>query len=318
MSIPVLRTTDAWWVASPDGTARRIDTTATTTRELLNDRPALLEARDRAIVVGEDRPALTDLRPISPVTTPCRVVAQMTNYVSHVRDSGMDPDTVPLTFFRKTSASICGPNDEIIRPAHVRFLDYEVEIGLVIGCPIRVGAAVDAVGVARHVAALVVTNDVSARDVQLPKTQFFESKSYPTFTPVGPVLLVLEPGDFDRFGDLRLQLSVNGDLRQDSTVADMIYRPLEALRALARFQPLDTGDLVLTGTPGGTALKAPPRVVEVIGSMLPPAAKWRAFFNRQAGNRMYLQEGDVVEATIATPDGALSLGRQTNTVRAHA
>jgi 2-keto-4-pentenoate hydratase/2-oxohepta-3-ene-1,7-dioic acid hydratase in catechol pathway len=317
MTIPVLRTVDAWWVALPDGTARRIDTTATSTRDLLNDRQALLVARDRPIGDDEDRSALIDLQPISPVTTPCRVVAQMTNYVSHVRDSGMDPDTVPLTFFRKTSASICGPNDEIIRPAHVRFLDYEVEIGLVIGCPIRVGDTVDAVGAARHVAALVVTNDVSARDVQLPKTQFFESKSYPTFTPVGPVLLVLEPGDFDRFGDLRLQLSVNGELRQDSTVADMIYHPLQALRALARFQPLDTGDLVLTGTPGGTALKAPPRVVEVIGSMLPAATKWKAFFKRQAGNRKYLQEGDVVEATIATPDGALELGRQTNTVRAH-
>ena len=161
------------------------------------------------------------------MTAPCRVVAQMTNYVSHVRDAGMKPDTIPLTFFRKTSGSISGPSDDIVRPGHVRFLDYEVEIGLVIGR--------DAAG--RHarsppttgptfVAGLVVTNDVSARDVQLPKTQFFESKSYPSFTPVGPALVLLEENELKRFGDLRLRLWVNGEIRQDALVDDdMIYSP---------------------------------------------------------------------------------------------
>jgi 2-keto-4-pentenoate hydratase/2-oxohepta-3-ene-1,7-dioic acid hydratase in catechol pathway len=105
------------------------------------------------------------------------------------------------------------------------------------------------------VAGLVVTNDVSARDVQLPKTQFFESKSYPTFTPVGPSLVLLGDDELKRFGDLRLRLWVNGALRQDSVVDDdMIYSPLEALQALSRFQRLDAGDLLLTGTtPVGSA-----------------------------------------------------------------
>ena len=105
----------------------------------------------------------------------------------------------------------------------------------------------------------MVTNDVSARDVQLPKTQFYEAKSYPTFTPAGPALVLLDADELKRFGDLRLQLRVNGEVRQDAIVnGDMIYPPLQALQALARFQRLDPGDLVLTGTPVGTAL-SPPR-----------------------------------------------------------
>jgi 2-keto-4-pentenoate hydratase/2-oxohepta-3-ene-1,7-dioic acid hydratase in catechol pathway len=161
-----------------------------------------------------------------------------------------------------------------------------------------------------YVAGLVITNDVSARDVQLTKTQFYESKSYPTFTPTGPHLALLEPEDFAHLLDLRLKLSVNGDLRQDRTLADMIVRPAQALTLLARFQALDAGDLLLTGTPGGTALKAPPKPVEKIGALLPPAVKWKAFFKSQAKNPHYLHAGDVITATIATPDGRIDLGEQ--------
>lgn len=310
MSLSVLRTADAWWVLVPAG-ARRIDTRATTTAELIADRQAVvLATTDSGEVVD---PASLALQ--SPVTAPCRVIAQMTNYVSHVRDSGMNPDKVPLTFFRKASGSIVGPNDDIIKPAHVQLLDYEVEIGLVFGGSLPVGATVDEETLADAVAGLVVTNDVSARDVQLPKTQFYEAKSYPSFTPVGPVLVLLEPGEWDRFSTLTLQLRVNGVTRQNSTVADMIYSPLEAVRTLNRFQRVDAGDLLLTGTPGGTALTAPAKPIELIGALLPPHLKWKAFFKRQAGNPKYLQDGDIVETSIRAGDGTLDLGVQRNVVR---
>jgi 2-keto-4-pentenoate hydratase/2-oxohepta-3-ene-1,7-dioic acid hydratase in catechol pathway len=240
----------------------------------------------------------------------------MTNFASHVKDAGMDPRTIPLTFFRKASGSVAGPFDEIVKPDHVRFLDYEVEIGLVIGREVPVGTDITEANMADYVTGLVVTNDVSARDVQLPKTQFYESKSYPTFTPVGPTLVLLDADELKRFGDLRLRLRVNGEVRQDMLVdGDMIYPPVQALQTLARFQRLDPGDLVLTGTPVGTALSAPPKPVEVIASLLPPAVKWKAFFNRQAKNPKYLHDGDVVEATIATDDRAIDLGTQRNVVR---
>ena len=310
MSITILRTADAWWVGTPGGAAR-IDTDATTTGALLADPEQIEAARGSTKTID---PATLDL--VSPVTAPCRVVAQMTNFASHVKDAGLNPDAIPLTFFRKTSGSISGPFDDIIRPAHVRCLDYEVEIGLVIGRELPVGTQVTADNWTSFVAGLVVTNDVSARDVQLPKTQFFESKSYPTFTPVGPSLVLLDHDELKRFGDLRLRLWVNGELRQNSAVdGDMIYSPLEALQALSRFQRLDPGDLLLTGTPEGTALSGLPKPVAVIAAFLPPALKWKIFFQRQAQNPKYLGHGDIVEVAIGTDDGAIDLGRQHTAVR---
>jgi 2-keto-4-pentenoate hydratase/2-oxohepta-3-ene-1,7-dioic acid hydratase in catechol pathway len=95
----------------------------------------------------------------------------------------------------------------------------------------------------------------------------------------------------------------------------MIYSPLQALQALTRFQRLDPGDLVLTGTPVGTALSAPPKPVAMVASLLPPAVKWKLFFGRQAANPRYLQDGDLIEAGVATDDGAIDLGAQRTIVR---
>jgi 2-keto-4-pentenoate hydratase/2-oxohepta-3-ene-1,7-dioic acid hydratase in catechol pathway len=293
MTISVLRTADAWWVQTPAGAAK-VDTSATTTGDLLAGR----EAMDAALHSGETVP-VDSLDLISPVTKPCRVVAQMTNFASHVKDAGMDPQTIPLTFFRKASASISGPFDDIVKPQHVKFLDYEVEIGLVIGRDIPVGTTILESNLADFIAGLVITNDVSARDIQLPQTQFYEAKSYPTFTPVGPALVLLDTDELKRFGDLRLQLRVSGEMRQ----------------SLARFQDLSAGDLVMTGTPVGTALSAPPKPIEIIASLLPPAVKWKLFFNTQAKNSKYLQHGDVVELSVATDDGAIDLGTQRTAVR---
>lgn len=310
MTISVLHTADAWWVKTPDGAAK-IETSATTTAQLLADRVAV-----EAAATSTDPDGLETLKLVSPVTRPCRVVAQMTNFESHVKDAGMDPASIPLTFFRKASASIIGPFDDIIKPPHVRLLDYEVEIGFVIGRAIPVGTSISGTNLADFIAGLVVTNDVSARDIQLPQTQFYEAKSYPTFTPVGPELVLLTADELNRFGDLRLRLSVNGDERQNALVeGDMLYRPLEALQSLTQFQELAPGDLVLTGTPVGTALSAPPKPIQLIGNLLPPAVKWKAFFKRQAANPKYLQHGDVVEASVATDDGTIDLGTQRNTVQ---
>ena len=249
------------------------------------------------------------------MTAPARVVAQAVNYRSHAIDSGFDPDTVPPAFFRKASHSITGPAGDIIRPDGVGFLDYEVELGLVIGADLPVGSTVTEADLARYVAALVVADDVSARQIQLTKTQFYESKSYPTFTPVGPWLTLVEASDLARLGSLRLTLRVNGEVRQDNTVAaDMLVRPAQALTLLSRFQPMAPGDLLLTGTPGGTALKAPAKIAGTLAGLLPPATRWKLFFSRQAGNPRYLRDGDVITATIASPDGQIDLGTQHNTI----
>ena len=308
MTTTLARTADRWWIV--EGTrAIPLAVDAPTTRELLAQRGDLANARQDADAVD-----VTSLDLQSPVTTPCRVVAQMVNYRSHAQDSGFDPARVLPTFFRKSSASVCGPTSDIVRPSHVGLLDYEVELGLVLGRPLEIGEMVTERTLPGLVAGLVVTNDVSARDVQLSKGQFYESKSYPTFTPVGPYLVLLDDDDFAHLANLRLRLSVNGVLRQDRTVADMIVRPAEALTLLARFQPMSPGDVLLTGTPGGTALKAPPKVVEKVAALLPPHRKWEIFFKKQSQVPAYLRPGDVVEASISSVDGRMDLGLQRNTV----
>jgi 2-keto-4-pentenoate hydratase/2-oxohepta-3-ene-1,7-dioic acid hydratase in catechol pathway len=317
MSTNLARTAEGWWVVTPAGLVR-LRLPAATTAELLADRAALDEAVRAAQTVAaaapQDAVPSESVELLSPVTAPTRVVAQAVNYRSHAHDSGLDPDKVPPIFFRKASHSLTGPAGDILRPAGVGFLDYEVELGLVIGADMPAGTTVTDASLARYVAALVAANDVSARQIQLTKAQFYEAKSYPTFTPVGPWLTLVDTADLAALGSLRLRLAVNGQVRQDSTTADMIVRPAQALTALARFQPVAPGDLLLTGTPGGTALKAPPKAAEKLAGLLPPATRWKLFFARQARNPRYLHDGDIITATIASPDGQMDLGTQHNTV----
>ena len=314
MSARLARTAEGWWLVTPAGLSR-LTLNAPTTGRLLAGRAALDAALQAAQAAAAERavPAgSVDL--LSPVTAPARIVAQAVNYRSHAIDSGLDPDTVPPAVFRKASHSLTGPTGDIIRPDGLSFLDYEVELGLVIGADMPVGTTVTEATLVRYVAAVVIANDVSARQIQLTRTQFYEAKSYPTFTPAGPWLTLVDAADLARLGSLRLTLSVNGEVRQDAFAADMIVRPAQALTLLSRFQPLSPGDLLLTGTPGGTALKAPAKAVEKLAGLLPPATKWKLFFRGQAGNPRYLHDGDVITAAIATPDGQFDLGTQRNTV----
>src|SRR5262245_51510207 len=185
MSIVVIRTADGWYVQR-GSQAVRVDGALPTTAELLGG--GLGAVRAAAASTAEGVPA-DELSLRSPVTTPCRVVAQAVNYRRHAVESGLGADP-PAVFFRKSSASISGPTDDVVRPAHVRLLDYEVELGLVMGGGLAVGTTVADADLPSYVAGVVIGNDVSARDVQLEKGQFYESKSYPTFTPTGPRLVL--------------------------------------------------------------------------------------------------------------------------------
>src|SRR5512142_485578 len=151
MSTSLARTADGWWAVTPAGLVR-LGLPATTTAGLLADRAALIAAIEVAQAAAADRAVPAgSLDLLSPVTTPARVVAQAVNYRSHAVDSGFDPDTVPAAFFRKTSHSITGPAGDIIRPDGVGFLDYEVELGLVIGADLPVGPTATEADLARYV-----------------------------------------------------------------------------------------------------------------------------------------------------------------------
>jgi len=271
----------------------------------------LLGERPLAPAAGRAALALDGVELLSPVTAPCRIVCQGANYRQHMIESGMDPDHKPFNlFFTKSDAALSPPRGAIVRPGHVRLLDYELELGLVIGRPIGAAVRIADGEVGDYVAAIVMANDVSARDVQLPQSQWYKGKSYRTFCPVGPYLGVLEPGDAAQLGALELTLWVNDEARQRDSTANLVYRPAESLSELSMFADLSVGDLVLTGTPAGCALRAPSRLAQRFAALLDESKKWRMFVAGQAKRRSYLQPGDVVRSTIRSADGHIDLGEQ--------
>jgi 2-keto-4-pentenoate hydratase/2-oxohepta-3-ene-1,7-dioic acid hydratase in catechol pathway len=271
-------------------------------------------ARTLLTTAGVGHLPLAGLRLLHPVPG-ARIVCQGANYRSHMIESGMDPDRAFNMLFTKSTASLTGPADDIVRPSHVRLLDYEVELGIVLGKAISGPVTVTDEDLPDYIGAFVVANDVSARDVQLPQGQWYKGKSYPTFCPVGPYLCVPDAQEARRWRDLRLTLSVNGSVRQSGLAGDMVFGPAATLTELSELERLDVGDLLLTGTPGGVALQPPGALVQRIAGLLPEAKRWELFVRGQARSSAYLQPGDRVVAAIRTADGALDLGSQHNTVR---
>jgi 2,4-diketo-3-deoxy-L-fuconate hydrolase len=273
-------------------------------------------ARETARGAAQDSLREADVEVLSPVTRNQQFVCQAVNYRSHLVESRMDPEGLGANIlFRKASSCIVGASSDIVRPARVRLLDYEVELGLVIGAQLTEAITVSKDTLHRFVAGIVIANDISARDIQLPEGQFYKGKSFRTFGPVGPYLCLLEPEEFCRLPELRLTLSVNGTARQNARVEDMVYRPAETLTELSEVMDLEPGDLIATGTPGGVALQAPPAPIVALGRIVPDKLKWRLFIRGQTRNPRYLKPGDLIESRIRTDDGAIDLGVQRNLVK---
>ena len=113
---------------------------------------------------------------------------------------------------------------------------------------------------------------------------------------------------------LSLRLTVNGELRQHDSTANLVHKPAATLTELSGVQDLHAGDLLATGTPAGCALSIPSPSRQRLGALLPEAVKWQVFMKVQARRTQYLQPGDVVEATIRSEDGRIDLGRQRNRI----
>ncbi|CAH0352384.1 fumarylacetoacetate hydrolase family protein [Aquabacterium sp. CECT 9606] len=274
------------------------------------------QAEARAKTAANATVSFDEVKILSPITTNQQFLCQGANYGSHVRESGKDPSDMPFnTFFTKASSSLTGPYDDVVRPAHVKLLDYEIELGLVLGRDLTGGVQVRPDGLHEVLAGITIVNDVSARDVQLPQGQFYKGKSYRTFGPAGPVLLLLEPAEWQRWPDLHMQLSVNGQVRQEDYCRDMLYKPHQTVSEFSALQDLHAGDLIATGTPAGCAAKAPGKLSMFVGNrILSEPTKWRFFIKGGIKNPMYLQPNDVMTLSIRTDDGALDLGQQRNVV----
>ena len=260
--------------------------------------------------------ALDDAALLSPITGEAKVLCQGANYRQHMIDSGMNPDDKSFNmFFTKSSASITDPSGEIIKPAHVQLLDYEVELTLVLGKQTRGPVEVTAANLHEFVACLCIGNDVSARDVQIPQMQFHKGKSYRTFCPLGPVLCLLDKSELHYLDEMQLQLTVNGETRQQDSTANLVFKPAETLTEYSLIHDFAPGDVLMTGTPAGCALGLPSPAVTKVAALLPESKKWQLFIKSQKRRQQYLQAGDVVESTITSRDQVLDLGKQRHTIK---
>jgi 2-keto-4-pentenoate hydratase/2-oxohepta-3-ene-1,7-dioic acid hydratase in catechol pathway len=216
--------------------------------------------------------------------------------------------------FTKATSCIVPADSQLIKPKNVKFLDYEIELGLVLRRDIMSRQVISDGNLHEYVAGVVIVNDYSARDIQIPQMQFYKGKSYRTFGPVGPYLCLLERHDIPKLKTLDLTLTVNGAVRQKDSTANLVYGPAETLAELSGVHNLRAGDLLATGTPAGCALSIPSPAKQRIAALLPEAAKWKFFMKVQAKRPQYLRAGDIVEARIASPDGSIDLGVQRNHV----
>jgi ureidoglycolate lyase len=177
------------------------------------------------------------------------------NYLDHVRESGLSVPTEPVLFMKATSC-IAGPCDPLAAPVHASKLDWEVELGVVIGTVARNVAERDALD---HVAGYCVVNDVSERSWQLEGTgQWTKGKSADGFGPIGPWLVTRE--EIADPQQLRLWLEVNGERRQESSTRQMIFPVRVLVSYISHFMTLHPGDIIATGTPAGVALGMRPPV----------------------------------------------------------
>ena len=254
---------------------------------------------------------MSEVEILSPVTTPCRIYCQGANYRQHMIESGLDPDEKRFNmFFTKSDASITSAREQVARPSHVRLLDYEIELALIFRKPICSAITISREELPEYVFAIAVGNDLSARDVQLPETQFFKGKSYRGFCPIGPWITVLEEEEFAEIDRLELELSVNGTVRQRDNTANLVFKPAETISELSTFANISSGDVLMTGTPSGCALRVPPAPVRRLMQLLPERLLWRLFIKAQLRRPQYLKPGDRINARIWDRDHAIDLGEQ--------
>ncbi|MFD7159632.1 fumarylacetoacetate hydrolase family protein [Kribbella sp. NPDC059898] len=237
-----------------------------------SDGPARVAA---ALAAGELPPVenADALRIGAPICRPGAIVCIGMNYAAHAAESGAEPPSTPVIFF-KAPNTLAGPNDPVTIPRGSTKTDWEVELGVVIGK--RASYLDSPADSLDHVAGFVVANDLSERAFQLEQSggQWSKGKIAAGFSPVGPWLVTPDEVEHQK---LTLRSFVNGEPRQDSSTADQIFGVATVIHHLSQYMVLDAGDLIMTGTPEGVAL---------------------------SGRFPYLTAGDVVEVEI---DG---LGRQ--------
>ncbi|HUW78412.1 MAG TPA: fumarylacetoacetate hydrolase family protein [Candidatus Nanopelagicaceae bacterium] len=175
------------------------------------------------------------------------------NYKSHIHETNKPTPEYP-TVFAKFASTLIGPNDNISIPRISETVDWEVELGVVIGKAAKDVTKAEAL---EYVAGYVVTNDISMREWQNRTTQWFQGKNFEASTPVGPILVT--PDEIDHARDLHITCAIDGESVQDSRTSDLLFQPADLISYISAFTTLLPGDLILTGTPGGVGNARTPK-----------------------------------------------------------
>uniref|UniRef100_A0AAV2MNP8 Fumarylacetoacetase-like C-terminal domain-containing protein n=1 Tax=Knipowitschia caucasica TaxID=637954 RepID=A0AAV2MNP8_KNICA len=239
-----------------------------TMKELLELGDKGLELAKSALDSGRCVLSRSDVRLLSPVTSPEKVVCVGMNYRDHCLEQNAPIPKEPIVFSKFPSA-ITGPYDDIILPSESQEVDWEVELAFVIG---RRGKNIKEEDALSHVAGFTVANDVSARDWQMRRNgkQWLLGKTFDSFCPLGPALVTTDSVTDPH--KLAVRCLVNGDTVQDSSTEQMIFGVEKLVAWVSRFMTLAPGDVFLTGTPPGVGVfRSPP---------------------------VFLKEGDIVECQI--------------------
>jgi 2-keto-4-pentenoate hydratase/2-oxohepta-3-ene-1,7-dioic acid hydratase in catechol pathway len=207
---------------------------------------------------GTRRPGKRDVEEraatlLAPVARPPKIVAVGLNYRDHAAEQNKPEPEAPM-LFGKAANAVVGPGAPVRMPATAGQVDFEVELGVVIG---RGGLDVPESRWQDHVLGFTVVNDVTSREAQSADRQFYRGKSFDTFCPTGPV--VVTPDEWDWRGK-RLGLRLNGKAMQESTTGGMCFGPPHLVAYISAIHALEPGDLIATGTPAGVLMYRPEKV----------------------------------------------------------
>ncbi len=210
-------------------------------------------AAQKAIDGGAKSIALSDVKLLAPIPNPGKIICIGLNYSDHAAETGQPIPKYPIVF-SKYSNTVIATGDKIVLPRVSNEVDYEAELGFVIGKTARYVSAADALD---YVVGYMPINDVSARDYQTRISQWTMGKTFDTFAPMGPALVTSD--EIADAGNLKISLTINGEVLQDSNTNKLIFGIPQLVEALSEVMTLEAGDVVSTGTPPGVGMARNPK-----------------------------------------------------------
>jgi 2-keto-4-pentenoate hydratase/2-oxohepta-3-ene-1,7-dioic acid hydratase in catechol pathway len=210
-------------------------------------------AAQKAIDGGAKSIALSDVKLLAPIPNPGKIICIGLNYSDHAAETGQPIPKFPI-IFSKYSNTVIATSENIVLPRVTNEVDYEAELGFVIGKTAKYVKAADALD---YVGGYLPINDVSARDYQNRTSQWTMGKTFDTFAPMGPALVTSD--EIPNPGSLKISLTINGETLQNSNTDKLIFNVQQLIEALTEVMTLEPGDIVSTGTPPGVGMARNPK-----------------------------------------------------------